>query len=175
MKKDIETHFIKVLLAVLTPVALLFVSICFLMPLGSSLFKGHVFSDLILNDFTDEEIRIFYNEFSLDIPEEIKPTSFSYHSNTAGLVLTLRFSGNDLEPFLAAYDNVEELRLTPDQHHKGMRLYNAIGKDGKTIWIAYGEERITFEKRYVSTKEFKDMPKDYGSGWEKISNAWGPD
>jgi len=130
---------------------------------------------LVLNDFTDEQMEIIYHEFSLSLPDEMKPESISYDRKQVyylplgirSTTIRLSFPNDDPAPFFSSYDEVDEKA----KYHRNRDAYpnpyySAVGKDGKEIRIKCGDT-IVLEKFNISTKAFKEMPKDREHGWRE--------
>jgi len=144
------------------------VAVLLLFWIGSSTSDADSRTKVVLEHFTDEQLCIIYNEFSLNLPDDIKPKFFRYfrwRDGTTGLYLM--FSGNDLEPFLAAYDHVEKLELSPDDQVAGyIQKHCEKGQDGRAIDICRKNNEIWLVKDYISTKAFEELPKSYEDGWQ---------
>jgi len=125
-------------------------------------------TDLALTNFTVKQREIICNEFSLTLSDDIKPNRFSYMAGAGKWILWLSFASTDADPFLASYDKVEEKEeVEYYQEEKYIHPYYSVaGQDGKEIRIYCYDDQIVLEKEYISTQEFKELPKSYDDGWQ---------
>lgn len=105
---------------------------------------------IYLYDFTDEQLKIIYDEFNLNLPDTITPQYLYYYdqgwtlmpipgSDSVPFWIRLTFANDDLQLFLDAYDL---------KNGDPIAYENIItNQNGENIYLFYIENKVILEKR----------------------------